>query len=359
MLFNYGHKRHACQQNVPLYTQLVVSQCELMAPHYRKIANYLFSLSNSCGEVFAGRPYLAHKVGVSERTISRAFRLYEKIGLITITSRPGHSNVFQFNPLLADDRVRSALRPFFKAMTVIPIALNLLLSPLPSKSQEILSNSIVSSILILKEDIYIKRTEPKPTDGRIRAYERAREAFFGPNFEKENDMNEFKREGSLIPASVKNCGLHLTPIGEADLARYPDEAIKHAMKQLSIASDVADPFRYVCKVANTWCKDKHISPDHRFAGKHFELLQEEVTSPRLIDRDISEVLKNNPKQETSKPRISPEYIPEERIGSQKDQEFYDTIEQNEKAMKNLLSIGLSREQVKNYALLCKRQMGLK
>jgi len=295
MLLNYEHKRHNCQQNIPLYTQLVVSQCELMAPHYRKIANYLFSLSNSCGKVFTGRRYLAREVGVSERTISRAFLLFEKIGLLTRVSRPGHSNLFEFNPLLADDRVRSALRPFFKAMKTIPIALNLLLSPLKAKSRELLSNSIVSSILILKEDIYIKRNETKPTGGRIRAYERAREAFSGVVFEKENKMNEFKREGSLIPDSVKKSGLHLTPIGEADLARYPDEAIKFALEQLALAADVSDPFRYVCKIANTWCKQKGIHPDHVFSGKHFELLKADITSPRLVDSDLSDLITLKPK----------------------------------------------------------------
>ena len=66
MLFNYGAKQHECQQFIEISIKEIVAQCETMAPHYRKIGNYLFGLSNSCRKVFPGRTYLARAVGVEQ-----------------------------------------------------------------------------------------------------------------------------------------------------------------------------------------------------------------------------------------------------------------------------------------------------
>jgi len=371
MLFNYGAKQHECQQFIEISIKEIVAQCETMAPHYRKIGNYLFGLSNSCRKVFPGRTYLARAVGVSVSTVNRAFRLFERMGLIKRTSRSNRSNVFAFSPKLADEHVRFSLRPFFKALSVIPIALNLLLSPLRDNKQKNLSNCIVSDVLILKEDIYIYKNKAKANSESIHVRARVGEADFASIFKKENDMNEFKREGSVIPDSVKKCGLHLTPIGEADLARYPDEAIKYAIGQLSTAKGVSDPFRYVCKIAHSWCRDKVVKPDHAFANRHFELLSAEASSPRLVDIDLSDIVARSPKKEVKASAVGhtvsgdqsyvrqlhPEYVPEEIVGSEKDREYYDNFEQQE-STRILLSLGVPLANIKTMTGNFKKNLGL-
>lgn len=280
--------------------ETLLEKCKALSPLERKIANCLLSKSNECPKVFLGRPYLARYAGCSTRTISRALAVLKEIGLISWKSRHLHSHMFSFNPIIGDASFRKQASFFFKSLVFMPFALSYFMLASPSIPPKNISSCEMSSREILRNYIYII-TEPKPNSGRIRTCERAREADFGSVFKKEIDMNEFKRSGSIIPDSVKKCGLHLTAIGEADLARYPDEAIKHAIDQLALASDVTDPFRYVCKIAQNWCKAKGIQPDHAFAGKHFELLRAELSSPRLVDTDLSELMGKKPKRENLKP----------------------------------------------------------
>jgi len=349
--------------------ETLLEKCQALSPLERKIANCLLSKSNECPKVFLGRPYLAKYAGCSTRTISRALVALKEIGLISWEPRHLHSHMFSFNPIIGDASFRKQASFLFKALIFMPFALSYFMLASPSAPTKNISICEMANREILRNYIYII-TEPKPNSGRIRTYERAREADFGSIFKKEIDMNEFKRSGSIIPDSVKKCGLHLTAIGEADLARYPDEAIKHAIDQLALTSDVTDPFRYVCKIAQNWCKAKGIQPDHTFAGRHFELLRADISSPRLVDTDLSDLLKTRPKREFPKAygkaakevsvqKLHPEYVIEERVGTEKDQEFYDNIDHNDEGIKKLMKIGLSLEQAKDLAECYKIRMGLK
>jgi predicted transcriptional regulator len=221
--------------------------------------------------------WIADKVGCDRRTVIRAMKKFQSLGIIAKDYRHEQTCRYKVSSYFFLQEVKDKLYRTFSNLAFY----SCLLLTIPNEAFNDSIEKNVTQSYLFKFKITV--------NGKLL---RARAC--GKTDINENNMNNNSYDGLLTPELRQLTDtLGLTKTGQIKLMAYPVEALRHALKSINLIASAMKPFEYLCKLCNLWCSKNNKQPQWSHVQLIFQTYQINEEDSKIDKSKIK--LKNNNK----------------------------------------------------------------
>lgn len=263
--------------------------------HERNMLNKLLGMIACHDGREITREYFTKMLNRCLKTISRYYTQFEMMGLIRVIQTVKAPNQFYLGAAALNEIVRNYVMGALPSLRLI-LGLSLLASPqvhaanVPQYNKKNLINIGIGKKNNKKGTVEQRLFDAFPMFSYI--------AKKFPN----SNPNVLKKDYQMLKS------LEITQAGIANLLPYPSSAITWADEQLAIAlakGSMKDPFAFLVKKANDWCKERGMRPDWRPMYEAYEAQSITNDMPRFEKILVSSPKKSYTKSNPNTPEPNP------------------------------------------------------
>lgn len=270
--------------------------------------------------LFPSQTCVANVIGCSRKTVNRAMKYFDELGVITKKKRFNKTSIYTINKSIY--KYAHILKHKFKSLNWV-LGLSFMLSCLPTqkdvqqRQNRLNVPSSISSYVGNKKNLVSYTVEER---GVTFAAPQTRVKV---KFKRRRIMN--KVEISPILATITK-RLKLTKWGQIKLICFSDDALKHAYNEYQHTNNLSNSFNWFFMTANRYCIEHNVEPDWK---TYYELIEyyKMPKDPVYISKTPS----------PSPFRVKVQYHPELKEIFEKNKEERDERIKNNKELQNRVS----------------------